>query len=222
MTTDSADVSFGEAALAALLPEGVVGRVVTCGKGQSEELAPLFPAEIDERLLRSVEKRQREFRAGRDAARRALTALGMDAAAIPKDPAGPPCFPPGVTGSITHAGRDFTLAAAVATRESLLLGIDAEELRPIDEDVSARVVSKAELAALAKLGFGALSPLVAFSAKEAVYKALYPRYRTFLEFHDVTLRASGGAIHAHVAQFGSDVPVRVHVGEEWVITLAFC
>jgi len=212
--------SFGEAGLAALLPDGVVGQLVICSAGQSEALAPLFPEEVDERLLRSVEKRQREFRAGRDAARRALGLLGIDACAIPKDPAGPPCFPSNITGSITHAGRDVTLAAAVATRAALLLGIDAEEARVLDPDVAARVASADDLAALELLGLGPLTPLVAFSAKEAVYKALYPRFRTFLEFHDVALRTPDGTLRAHVARLDQTIDVRHYIGEEWVITLA--
>ncbi len=214
------DRSFDEAALAALLPEGVVGRSVTCSAGNIDTLAPLFPEEIDERLLRSVEKRQREFRAGRDATRRALAALGVPPCAVPKDPAGPPLFPTGITGSITHAGRDITIAISVATREPILLGVDAEEARPLGDDVTARIARPTELAALAGLGFGALTPLVAFSAKEAVYKALYPRFRTFLEFHDVTLSVSDGVLHAHVAKLGVDASVRVGLGARWLVTLA--
>lgn len=212
--------SFDERALAALLPAGVIGCAVTCRAGNIDTLAPLFPEEIDERLLRSVEKRQREFRAGRDAARRALSVLGVPACSIPKDPTGPPCFPAGITGSITHAGRDLTLAISVATREPILLGVDAEEVRPIDDDVTARVVTKAELAAIARLGFGSLAPLVAFSAKEAVYKALYPRYRTFLEFHDVQLTADDGALRAHAAKLNASASVRVTHDERWLVTFA--
>lgn len=221
MTAPFGDRSFDEGALAALLPRGVVGRVVTCSAGNAAALAPLFPEELDERLLRSVEKRQREFRAGRDAARRALTALGLAACAIPKDPAGPPHFPPNITGSITHAGRDFTLAIAIVTREPLLLGIDAEEVRPLDEGVTARITTPSELAALAPLGFESASALAVFSAKEAVYKALYPRHRTFLDFHDVTLSLSDdGLLHAHAPKLGATARVRVYVGEQWLVTVA--
>src|ERR1700761_3617241 len=73
----------------------------------------LFPDE--EALLgRAVEKRRREFAAGRGCARRALAALGLPPAPLLPGEGGAPRWPDGVVGSITHCAG--YAAAAVAAR----------------------------------------------------------------------------------------------------------
>ncbi len=158
------------------------------------QLPALHPDECPQRFSTWAEKRRREFLAGRYHARLALALAGRSPCALPRDPDGVPAFPPGVTGSITHTGREVTFAAAVVTTTGANLGLDAEERRSLPSDMSAHILSEGERANLARRptalrveglkSDGELS-LLAFSAKEAFYKAIFPRLRCRLGFHDV-------------------------------------
>jgi 4'-phosphopantetheinyl transferase EntD len=91
------------------------------------------------------------------------------------------------------------LAVAAATCDPLWLGIDVERLRPVSAGLAARVLAPAELEQLGAVCSPDLAPLLGFSAKEAVYKAVFPVLRRVLGFHEVVLEAEGpGALRAHV------------------------
>lgn len=166
--------------LAPLLPPGVAFAAMSLDDAEPALFADELPA-----VARAVDKRRREFAFGRACARRALAQLGIPAAAIPRSADGPPLWPPGIAGSITHAAG--AAAAAVAPSSALRsLGIDLESLAAAhDADVLATVATPPELARHAVLG-SLLGPLL-FSAKESVYKCLFPLDRRFLEFADVEL-----------------------------------
>jgi len=141
---------------------------------------PLLPDEHPA-AARAVAKRRREVAFGRACAREALG----EHVPIPAGPGGVPRWPHGITGSITHT--DDHAAALIAERGPITsLGIDLESLAHAarTEDLISTVTTAAERAA-----FDPSLPLAAlvFSAKEAVYKCLYPTAGTFLDFHDVEL-----------------------------------
>ena len=140
----------------------------------------LFPDE-EPAVARAVAKRRREVAFGRACARQAL---GWSVA-IPAGAGGAPIWPDGILGSITHTDDDA--AAMVAERGAVVaLGIDLESLAHAarTEDLLTTVTTVAERASTdPALPLAAL----AFSAKEAVYKCLYPTAGQFLDFHDVEL-----------------------------------
>jgi len=150
---------------------------------------PLFPDE-EAAVARAVAKRRREFAFGRACARRAL---GMSVA-IPVGQGGAPIWPNGVTGSITHTD-DYAAAAVVRTG---LIGIDVESLAH-----AAKVPEL--LATVARPSERALPAALVFSAKESVYKCLYPTQRRFLEFQQVELAFDGDAFTVLHAD-GYDAP----------------
>lgn len=171
-----------------LLPAGVV-------------LAEMSPADADpaalppeERALvaRAVEKRRREFAAGRQLARAAFAEAGVAAAPLLSDPDRVPRWPAGVTGSITHCAS--LCAVAVAPVSACAgLGLDVEPAAPLDARLLPMILREAEFARIEALPptlrpFGGL---LAFSIKEAVYKAIYPSRRTFLEFRQVEVAFVG-------------------------------
>ncbi|QXI27306.1 4'-phosphopantetheinyl transferase family protein [Pseudomonas vanderleydeniana] len=128
-------------------------------------------------IQRSVAKRQAEFLAGRLCARAALLKLdGTDCVpAIGEDRA--PIWPAHACGSITHGtGR---AAAIVANRQHWRgLGMDLESLLPHEraERLAGEILTPAELQRLA-VGLAeqtALAVTLTFSAKESLFKALYP------------------------------------------------
>lgn len=145
----------------------------------------LYPDELPA-IARAVEKRRREFAFGRACARAALARLGIPALALPRSAGGPPAWPPGIIGSITH-GAGIAAAAVAPATACRSLGIDLESLAAAREaDVLATVATPAELSRYADSLGSLLGPLL-FSAKESVYKCLYPLERRFLDFTDVEL-----------------------------------
>lgn len=202
------DPEFQEA-VASLLAGPVV-----CHGGHIDALqAPLHEAEMQS-VRGAVPRRVREFTAGRTAARIALQRLGYDDVAIPVGKRRQPVWPPGVTGSISHAG-DYCVAA-VCTRSSISsLGIDIEQATPLSDSLIELVCTPEEQARFARAdGSTGLLAKFAFSAKESVFKCLFPVYGEELEFHDVLLDLSlhEGRYTAHVSRFAlnSDSDLEVH------------
>jgi 4'-phosphopantetheinyl transferase EntD len=147
-------------------------------------IAELAGLEVPGAPVRAVAKRRAEFLAGRHAARSALGGLGI--AGLPaRREDGSPEWPPGVTGSITH-GADRALCAVALARDVRSLGIDVERLLDVTakEELFARICSDVERAVLAQ-GLAYPEPQlvsVAFSAKESLYKCLYPFVQRFMDF----------------------------------------
>jgi 4'-phosphopantetheinyl transferase EntD len=145
---------------------------------------------------RAVPKRRAEFLAGRWAARQALAKLGVDATPS-RNEDGSPRWPAQIIGSITHgAGRALCAVARVGRVRSL--GIDAERLmtESTKRELLDRICSDEEQALLVSElsvpGHQAVS--FAFSAKESLYKCLYPLMGHFMDFS--AARVVGAMAHA--------------------------
>ena len=93
---------------------------------------------------RMIEKRHREFAAGRRAARAAMTGLGLPAVAIPMGPDRAPVWPEGVTGSISHTDT-HCLAAVARTGEVRALGLDLEPDMALEPALWPDICTGAEL-----------------------------------------------------------------------------
>jgi 4'-phosphopantetheinyl transferase EntD len=174
-----------EAALAALLPPGVTVAVTGVDGGDEHEL---LAGEAD--AARSmVPRRRREFAAGRACARKALASLGLPAVALPVAPDRSATWPPGVCGSITHAGA---WAAAAAARQELLagIGIDLEDCAPLEADLVARLCRPEELVNAPPGLPAGIWPRMVFSAKESVYKCVRARVGRFIDFDEVGVGAT--------------------------------
>ena len=137
-----------------------------------------------DRICRSVKKRQAEFLAGRALARTALARLGLKDAPIPIGDDRAPVWPMGSVGSISHAhGR----CAVVAILDpSLMVGLDIETLASGSTLASILQVTMndTERSLIETQGVMASDWLatLAFSAKETLYKALYPTVQRFFGF----------------------------------------
>jgi 4'-phosphopantetheinyl transferase EntD len=178
-------VPGGRPTLAAVLP---FASVVVCESDLRTTDERLLPEELTIQRRFTSEKRRREFAAGRRCARTALAALGIhDFPLVPgKDRA--PIWPASLVGSITHTEDSAAgyCGVTVARCEHIrALGIDAEPHVRLPRDLWKRVLDENEAqAALHAPDPGVYARLV-FSAKEAIYKALYPMLRRFLDFSDV-------------------------------------
>ena len=144
---------------------------------------PLFPEE-EQRVAAAVPMRRRQYRSGRSLARRALHRLGLGDHPIPSDAQGAPVWPRGCVGSLAHGAGEAVVAVA-RSADIVALGIDVEEAVPLPCDVVEIVLIRADHS-----GNCAGLPLwktIAFSAKEAVYKAYFPLWRRFLDFDAVAI-----------------------------------
>ena len=160
-------------------------------------VAEMAPADADpgtlppaERSLieRAVEHRRREFAAGRIIARSLLAKADAATGALLSDNDRVPMWPRSVVGSITHC-RSLCAVAVASRTLSAGIGIDVEPARPLDEDLHAQILREAERGRVDALP-SALRPLggiLVFSIKEAVYKAIYPERRVFLDFQQVEI-----------------------------------
>jgi enterobactin synthetase component D len=100
-----------------------------------------------------------------------------------------PIWPDGVVGSITHTG-DFAAAAVAWAADIAALGIDSEQIidaAAADDIADICMVDEAALFQAAHgRSFCEFCTFV-FSAKESVFKCLFPLTRKFLEFSDVRI-----------------------------------
>src|SRR5882757_10783202 len=144
---------------------------------------------LPQALRHATQKRQREFLAGRWCAKQALQGLGAGSTHVAMAEDRAPIWPDGVVGSITHTGN-FAAAAVAWAADIAGLGIDSEQI--IDpaaaRDIAAVcMVNEATLFTAAHgRSFCEFCTFV-FSAKEAVFKCLFPHTRKFLEFSDVRI-----------------------------------
>ena len=138
-----------------------------------------------------IEKRDREFKVGRFCAQHCLKQLSIDAE-VPVDIDRKPVWPAGITGSISHS-ENFAWAATLKQDSITGIGIDTEII--VDDPTLQQVITEITVA-----GERDLFPLIhsdlktaftiVFSAKESIYKCLYPGNGQFFGFHDVQLIAA--------------------------------
>ena len=96
-----------------------------------------------------------------------MAALGEEVTGIPRGADRAPVWPEGLVGSISH--DQSGAIAIVAKRHRMLgVGIDIEPAAPLPEELAGSVLMRGER------GGDGLSGRAIFSAKECVYKALYP------------------------------------------------
>jgi enterobactin synthetase component D len=148
---------------------------------------------------------------GRIALRAALADLGCAAGPILTTPRGAPLLPGAVRGSISHKR---TLAVGIAARASHAvgpgdpggaglgsawhLGVDLERVIPGRSAIARYVLRPEERARLPARDDPrrAEEVLFAFSAKEAIYKALDPLVQRYVSFREVAVerQADGAAV----------------------------
>lgn len=127
-------------------------------------------------------KRKADHLAGRIAAAHALQNFAINTVpGIGRN--GEPLWPTGIVGSISHSG---TQAFALAVQhENVLVGVDCEALLDTQEAVEIQdgIINAQEKAVLMGTGYPfALALTLTFSAKESLFKALFPRVKSYMGF----------------------------------------
>lgn len=164
-------------AIAAVLP----GDVAVAGGTIEAAAEALFPIEAAA-IARAVDKRRREFTAGRTYARQALALLGCPPGPIPMASDRRAIWPPGFIGSISHS-RHLCAAIAAASNRYIGLGLDVEDDTPIEDQALRDRICRPE----EKASNGLDRSKLLFVIKEAVFKAYFPEGGAFLDFDDVSV-----------------------------------
>jgi enterobactin synthetase component D len=160
--------------------------------------ATIFPQNHEEKLrsmnvelpvlsARAVEKRKNEFYAGRWCAAEAVYQK-KNSYLTPKINADrSPLWPEGIVGSISHA-KDKAISVVTTTDERVGLGVDIQD--EISEgawgEISNFILNTDETKLCSNL-MSSKFFAVFFSAKESVYKALYPSCLDLFEHKDVEI-----------------------------------
>jgi 4'-phosphopantetheinyl transferase EntD len=169
--------------LNALAPPGLLigHRVISPG----DEHALL--AEEEATIASTVVRVRRASGAARVVARELLARLGHAGVAVPKGASGEPILPAGVAGSLAHDDR-VAVAAVGMQRDVGAVGIDIEPAVVLPPELLALIATSHELR---KIADDPLRGKLLFTVKEAVYKAVYPLDRIFLEFRDIEADLAG-------------------------------
>lgn len=199
-------------------PDRIGWGVALAGEGT------LCPGE-EAAVMRAVPDRRAEFAAGRSAARDALRALGLPPAAIPAGPDRAPVWPAGVVGSISHAAG-LCIAAVARHDDCAMLGVDVESDTPLASDLIPEICRAEELTGIACVDRPTTAKRL-FSAKEAAYKAHYPRVRQIFGFHALSVDLTRGCArfsdHPDVAaippESRGDLPLRQAVVDGLILSL---
>lgn len=151
-----------------------------------DELGIKFPSNLDT----AVPKRKSEYLAGRAAAKFALQTLESESWLVETGRQREPLWPKGFVGSISHNG-DYACCWAAKQKDYLGLGVDIESRIGVE--------TSAEVGALILTGEDRFFEngylhgsdtgdtdflTLVFSAKESLFKALYPQVNRYFDFLD--------------------------------------
>lgn len=184
-------------------------------------------ASLPPQLLRAVPKRKAEFLAGRRCAAEAIRRLTGQAIFPGMGEDRAPIWPDGVVGAISHSG-DRAIAIAGAGSRFLGIGIDIEKLLSEEEagDIATQAMTADELHSLGSVIDPFMTGLI-FSAKESLFKALYPTVKRLFFFEAAELSAydenGSGALRLTAElndkwRKGTEVPFRFGHFEGFLLT----
>jgi len=151
--------------------------------------AKLNLKKIDPTLKSFSEKRLNEFIAGRICALKVINEIVPFKTFLQRGKDNLPLWPTEIVGSITHSGPYVSAAAALRT-DVLSLGIDSEEIfdQKTAKDLVKEILNPDEKKFLSFHNFREIITLI-YSAKESVFKALYPINHFFLNFSDLKVES---------------------------------
>ena len=181
-------------------------------------LARLHPSEAEHaRSLRGF--KQVQWVGGRLAAHKAVRMLGQEPSPVLSDEHGAPVpgANTGVAISIAHK-RDMAVALVARARNGAL-GVDLEDLDPPRMRVAERVLTPGELESVMALPEERqwTAVVVRFSVKEAVYKALAPTLRRYIDFSEAVVRPlPDGTAQVELRLARGEAPPRLDARYSWL------
>jgi len=116
-----------------------------------------------------------------------LTTLGYDCDTILAGKNREPLWPKGCIGSISHT-RNVSVATAAQTEDIRALGVDIESAQGLTREEWRLVLQDDEILELEGLGSSAYRlAMLAFSAKETVFKLQYPCTERYVDFREAKI-----------------------------------
>lgn len=182
--TPSTDTILLEA-MNGIAPPGVR---IGCRSIHEEDEAFLLPPEARSIPSRHPARR-RASGAARQVARGLLAELGLHNVAILRSSAGAPVWPDGITGSLAHDEEMAVAAVAPLSTGIVSVGIDVESAIALPDDILALVATPDDVTDAVE---PSLAGRLLFSAKEAVYKAVYPLDHYMLDYGDIAVDLKAG------------------------------
>lgn len=220
---------------------GFTGKVARCQfalsayhDGLFAQLGVVFPS----CLTRAVPKRRAEFLAGRYLASMVLPSLGYPQFTVGIGDDRAPCWPDNVRGSLSHNANTALCAAQVYGTSPLTggVGIDVETLMDGQQalEFMPMIVNGGEYELLRRHPRTSLSALLTltFSAKESLFKMLYPQVGRLFGFLDAQLVALDEAQCHFTLELTTELNAELRTGmrfeggyrlsQQDVITFIYC
>ena len=155
----------------------------------------------ERRLARSMgSQRLKDFTSGRHSAHIAQRLLGLDEQSVLRVDRSP-LWPLGQCGSISHC-REWAFAGVSTQFRSI--GVDIETINRVTPKLHRALFRPDEIAALGAQPDTAAA--IAFSAKEAGYKAIFPIGGTFIGFQEASIDLDWSQQQFHIRYHGAHGP----------------
>ena len=143
--------------------------------------AELESISLDTSLSKASISRQQEFLRGRWCAQQALLELG-DTSPVLRAKDRSPIWPMGFVGSISH-NKEYSGAFVALDKYYRSVGMDIEEIGRIKPEMKKMILSSTEQQRFVEQK----EMTIIFSAKESLYKLLYPLVKEFFGFQDAEI-----------------------------------
>ena len=166
--------------------------VVVLSRPVCETCIPALTQREAAAIPQARDKRRREYATGRALVRAGLRRFfDVHDFELLNDPERAPMWPKGIAGSLSHS--DATAWAALVDRGWGTVGIDGEHRTELKRDLWRLTMRDEEIAALEALDESVRGQraLAMFSAKEALYKAQYPRSGLYMGFMALRVELDG-------------------------------
>lgn len=155
---------------------------------------PVSPAE-EQLIERAVDKRKREFRAGRNASHALFNQLGIQHQDLLKGKQREPAWPQGWAGSISHT-QGICMVVLASTQHVSSIGLDVELATPLNPELKELICRPEELIQIntlrTQMGTAYAYEKLIFSAKESVHKTYFPLNYHTLDFLDARIEIDWG------------------------------
>ncbi|MDA5558617.1 4'-phosphopantetheinyl transferase family protein [Shimia sp. MMG029] len=216
MTHHALSLSDLQRAVRFIAPEGVAIAI----SDPKAVYAALWPEEAVA-ITNARPARQREYAAGRHAARGAMQDLGVRVQAVPSGADRAPIWPEGLSGSISH-DADVCIAVIGKRHQFSAIGVDVEPDAPLEDALISEVCTAAELDPLSGCTRAekALWARRIFSAKEAAFKAQYMLSGAMFGFESlaITYDKSGKRFTARFCQPTAQIPANACLTGVQIVT----
>jgi enterobactin synthetase component D len=172
-------------------------------------------------MIKASRKRQAEYFAGRYLAAEAMASYDIHHFKLIADANRCPLWPSSLVGSITHT-NNYAACIAANKADIAAIGIDAQDILSDEraERLQSRIIDSAETRIISQSELSAALGLsLCFSAKEAIYKALYPRIQQYFGFNAAKLHSIDTA--ANTFSFRFDPALMVLHTDRNLLTLRY-